>query len=138
MRTSDGVEITHDLRVWTNDFRRGSVVIDDRNRPHQQAPVSGGSPCSRTARIGPPCPRNHGSRRATPRPPRGPRPSCTKWDLITPQERRALDATAFSDGTKGCSVCHTPLPTEGDFARHYLVPDRRYKNLGGCPTKWDD
>jgi hypothetical protein len=61
-----------------------------------------------------------------------------KWDLITPQERRALDATAFSDGTKGCSVCHTPLPTEGDFARHYLVPDRRYKNLGECPTKWDD
>ena len=37
VRTSDGVEITHDLRVWTNDFRRGSVVIEDRNRPHQEA-----------------------------------------------------------------------------------------------------
>ena len=43
-RTSDGVEITHDLRVWTNDLRvwtndlrRGSVVIDDSHRPHQEA-----------------------------------------------------------------------------------------------------
>ena len=75
---------------------------------------------------------------ARPRPPRGPRPSYTKWDLITAAERRALDATPFSDGTQGCSVCHTPLPTAGDVARHYLVPDLRDKNLGECPTKWDD
>ena len=71
-----------------------------------------------------------------PRPPRGPRPSYT--NLITAAERRALDATPFSDGATSCSVCHTPLPTEGDVARHYLVPDLRYKNLGECPTKWDD
>jgi hypothetical protein len=37
VRTSDGVEITHDLRGWTNDFRPGPVVIDDRHRPHQEA-----------------------------------------------------------------------------------------------------
>ena len=61
-----------------------------------------------------------------------------EWDLITAAERRALDATPFSDGTQGCSVCHTPPPTAGDVARHYLVPDLRYKNLGECPTKWDD
>ena len=56
----------------------------------------------------------------------------------TAAERRALDATPFSDGTQGCSVCHTPLPTAGDVARHYLVPDLRDKNLGECPTRWDD
>ena len=98
--------------------------------------MSGGSPCSRTARTGPPCPRNHGLRRAPP-PAAWPTPRHTKWYLIAPEERRALDATPFSDGTKGCSVCHTPLPTEGAFARHYLVPDRHYRNLGECPTKWD-
>ena len=75
---------------------------------------------------------------APPRPPRGPRLSYTKWDLITAAERRALDATPFSDGTQGCSGCHTPPPTAGDVARHYLVPDLRDKNLGECPTKWDD
>ena len=100
--------------------------------------MSGGSACSRTAHNAPPCRRSHGSRRATPDRRAVPRLSYTKWDLITAAERRALDATPFSDGTKGCSVCHTPLPTEGDVARHYLVPDLRYKNLGECPTKWDD
>jgi hypothetical protein len=59
-------------------------------------------------------------------------------DLITAAERRALDATPFSEGTKGCSVCHTPPPTAGDVARHYLVLDLRDKNLGECPSKWDD
>jgi hypothetical protein len=37
VRTSDGFEITHDLHVWTNDFRRESVVIDDLHRPHEEA-----------------------------------------------------------------------------------------------------
>jgi mono/diheme cytochrome c family protein len=67
---------------------------------------------------------------APPRPPRGPRLSYTKWDLITAAERRALDATPFSDGTQGCSGCHTPPPTAGDVARHYLVPDLRDKKPG--------
>ena len=135
VRTSDGVEITHDLRVWTNDFRPGSVVIDDRHRPHQEAGEWWFSVLEDDARH----PALSSESRVTtrdPRPPRGPRPSYT--NLITAAERRALDATPFSDGTKGCAVCHTPLPTEGDVARHYLVPDLRYKNLGECPTKWDD
>jgi hypothetical protein len=88
-----------------------------------------------TGHDAPPRPPRHD---APPRPPRGPRLSYTKWDLITAAERRALDATPFSDGTQGCSGCHTPPPTAGDVARHYLVPDLRYKNLGECPTKWDD
>jgi hypothetical protein len=37
VRTSDGVEITPDLDVWTNDFRPGSVVTDDLHRPREEA-----------------------------------------------------------------------------------------------------
>ena len=50
---------------------------------------------------------------APPRPPRGPRPSSTKGDLITAAERRALDATPLSDGTKGCSVVPHPAAHRG-------------------------
>jgi len=31
--------------------------------------------------------------------------------------------------------CREVLRTEGDFARHFVVPDERYLNLGNCPTK---
>lgn len=27
--------------------------------------------------------------------------------------------------------------TEGEFARHYLIPDARYANLGACPKDPD-
>jgi hypothetical protein len=80
-----------------------------------------------TGHDAPPRPPRHD---APPRPPRGPRLSYTKRDLITTAERRALDATPFSDGTQGCSGCHTPPPTAGDVARHYLVPDLRDKKPG--------
>ena len=40
-------------------------------------------------------------------------PQLHEGDLITAAERRALDATPFSDGTQGCSGCHTPPPTAG-------------------------
>lgn len=33
-----------------------------------------------------------------------------------------------------CSGCGTRLATEGDFARHFTVPDSRYLNLGECPV----
>ena len=87
--------------------------------------------------VTPPCRRSHGH---DARPPTAARSTSQlhEWDLITAAERRALDATPFSDGTQGRSVCHTPPPTAGDVARHYLVPDLRDKNLGECPTKWDD
>jgi hypothetical protein len=34
-----------------------------------------------------------------------------------------------------CSGCDTFLATEADFAKHFRIPDRRYKNLGECPNK---
>lgn len=34
-----------------------------------------------------------------------------------------------------CSGCDTMLATEGDFARHFHVPDDRLLNLGDCPVK---
>jgi hypothetical protein len=138
VRTSDGVEITHDLRVWTNDFRPGPVGIDDRRRPHQEAGEwwccvledrARHPALSSESRVT----TRHPDRRAV-----HATPQLHEWDLITAAERRALDATPFSDGTQGCSMCHTPPPTAGDVARHYLVPDLRDKNLGECPTKWDD
>lgn len=33
-----------------------------------------------------------------------------------------------------CSGCRYHLDTEGDFAKHYLVDDERFLNLGRCPT----
>jgi len=62
----------------------------------------------------------------------------TKADLITAEELAELDRTPFLDhnGQPGrCSICQTELPTEGDFARHFTVPDPNYKNLGYCPNR---
>lgn len=58
-----------------------------------------------------------------------------KWDALHPVERAQLDATPFGNGNITCSGCGETLPTEGAFARHYLVSDRRYLNLGSCPNK---
>lgn len=60
----------------------------------------------------------------------------TKWDLITDADRDALDRTPFTDsaGNPGaCAGCGEALPTEGAFARHFVLTDRRYLNLGWCP-----
>ena len=105
MRTSDGVEITHDLRVWTNDFRPGSVVIDDRHRPQQEAGewwfcvLEDGArhPTLSSPRL------VVGVTGHDARPPTAARSTSQlhEWDLITAAERRALDATPFSEGTQG-------------------------------------
>ena len=60
----------------------------------------------------------------------------TKWDVLHPIERAGLDATPIvrEEGTLTCSGCGTPLPTEGDFARHFIVTNRRLLNLGECPN----
>jgi hypothetical protein len=57
--------------------------------------------------------------------------SLTKADLISDTELAALDRTPFGGA---CSYCHEILATEGDFARHFVVPDRQRPNLGWCPT----
>ena len=56
----------------------------------------------------------------------------TKWDLLSEQERAELDATPFGGS---CSGCGEHLATEGAFARHFTIGDRRYPNLGNCPKR---
>lgn len=63
----------------------------------------------------------------------------TKADLITAQELAALDRTPIparpNREAMRCVRCRVELPTEGAFARHFVIPDARYLNLGNCPTK---
>jgi hypothetical protein len=54
----------------------------------------------------------------------------TKADLVTEEHLRQLDATPADFQ---CSECNRPLKTEGEFARHFYVPDVQYVNLGSCP-----
>lgn len=60
----------------------------------------------------------------------------TKWDVLSEWERGDLERTPFQDGKGSCSRCGEPLPTEAAFARHYVVNDLRYLNLGSCPNVW--
>ena len=57
----------------------------------------------------------------------------TKWDLIGDAERKSLDTIQFTG--QSCSGCGESLATEGDFARHFVLDDTRYLNLGNCPVK---
>lgn len=60
----------------------------------------------------------------------------TRWDLMSDRERQIMDLTPFTANAVGlCSVCDTPLRTEGDYARHFPISDVRYPNLGSCPNK---
>lgn len=47
-------------------------------------------------------------------------------------EQIALELT---DCGLNCAGCDEFLATEGDFARHFIIPDHRYKNLGNCPNR---
>lgn len=62
----------------------------------------------------------------------GARKWATKWDLSSTRDRVALDATRFG---APCSGCGLGLATEGDFARHFVLGDVRFLNLGWCPVK---
>lgn len=70
----------------------------------------------------------------------------TKWDMIGDWERKSLDNTPHTKPEViswdpyeerrvpgWCSGCHEPLPTEGAFARHYILTDLHYTGLGECP-----
>lgn len=59
-------------------------------------------------------------------------PQLTRWDLITPAEREALSLAKFNGR---CSGCNEYLETEEDFARHFIVSNKQFKNLGECPKK---
>jgi hypothetical protein len=56
----------------------------------------------------------------------------TKWDFLSDNERKDLELTPFNGS---CSQCGIQLETEADFAKHYIISDIRYFNLGDCPTK---
>lgn len=55
----------------------------------------------------------------------------TKWDLIGQEDKDWMEKTPFG---RPCSGCDVMLATEADFAKHFIVPNRRYKNLGYCPN----
>lgn len=69
----------------------------------------------------------------------------TKWDILTERaaslraqaqaiedELAGMDRTTLSDCSCACGVI---LATEGEFARHFIVPNRAYLNLGDCPNR---
>lgn len=65
----------------------------------------------------------------------------SKWDILYERghftEMLGLECTRCSNIADGghikCGYCGTEHNTEGDFARHYIVTDSRYLNLGECP-----
>jgi len=61
----------------------------------------------------------------------------TKFDTLTSSDRYALTRTplghTWDDDPTPCNACGIPLATEADFARHFVVADPRYLNLGDCP-----
>ena len=56
----------------------------------------------------------------------------TKADLVFPWWLEAADKMFCG---LNCSGCGEYLETEGDFARHFYIPDIQYLNLGRCPVK---
>ena len=77
----------------------------------------------------------------------------SKWEILTARvedlERQAQSMRAVMRGmdetpcVKGaddehihCGTCGVRFESEGDFARHYVVPDERFLNLGNCPSRY--
>lgn len=67
----------------------------------------------------------------------------TKWDILEDRARiLEIQAAQIRNELKGmdrtkCGLscaCGELLETEGDFARHFLIPDPRFLNLGDCPV----
>lgn len=55
----------------------------------------------------------------------------TKWDFLSEGERQTLAAQEFG---MPCTKCGQHLATEADFARHFIVSDPTFFNLGYCPN----
>lgn len=61
----------------------------------------------------------------------------TKWDLSGEEDRKWMERTNLHHPVT-CHTCDHPIVTEADFAKHYVVGDLRYTNLGSCWTKEGD
>lgn len=60
-----------------------------------------------------------------------------KRDAIAAELHRAnreIDGLQHTDSGLNCGGCGKHLATEWDFASHFLIPDERFLNLGGCPV----
>lgn len=51
----------------------------------------------------------------------------------TPFLQWQLDGTSMEPGR--CSGCQAEIGTEEKFARHFVISDERYLNLGHCPNR---
>lgn len=62
---------------------------------------------------------------------------CSKWDLLSDSEKRAYENTTLTkEGTAvECTGCGEELTTEADFAKHFVIDNLHYLNLGHCPKK---
>lgn len=68
----------------------------------------------------------------------------TKWQVLVAKREalqtqideldRRMNSLAGQSCMLRCNKCDKLHETEADFARHYLIPDERYLNLGYCPT----
>lgn len=56
----------------------------------------------------------------------------TKWDYLHDDQRAGLELTQFNHPCSGCGVM---LATEADFAKHFIIKDSLYLNLGECPNQ---
>lgn len=72
----------------------------------------------------------------------------TKWDVLNARLTEAretvtrlqndlvgMQKTPFAEGRGRCVCCQEILYTEADFAKHFILSDTRYLNLGNCPMK---
>ena len=68
--------------------------------------------------------------------------SVTKWDVLVSRrdelQRQLDEANSYLQGLENTSCnlscrCGAYFATEADFAKHFIVPDTRYLNLGWCP-----
>lgn len=71
----------------------------------------------------------------------------TKWSVLQSRLAKAREDAlrierdlAWMERTPlnvPCAGCAVNLATEADFAKHFVLSDTRYLNLGECPSKID-
>jgi hypothetical protein len=68
----------------------------------------------------------------------------TKWEILQQRREEAWQKVVSLDNEIAgllkqscglvCGKCGAYHETEADFAKHYVIPDTRYLNLGWCPN----